>query len=149
MQFFTAALHRRMQTDRFKQTDWAATVTSYQAHLDRIAPEIPASARKLARLNFHDCVLHRIELVAPERIILSIAGSKWSRRKTSVSGMHDLTFRKVARTNLAMSHLSRYWLYEEIHQAGKLAELRVLLDDHQQIYIQFSGVDVQSTIYPT
>src|SRR5579885_869214 len=115
MKFFTRKLHRRMQSTRFNTSHWTEVVSSYRAHVAAMFARLPNSARQLAGLYFHDCLLESAELLAAGRVTLRLRGNKhFYSGKRAVNGIHRLQFAGVTDTNVSLHHISRHWVYEEL-----------------------------------
>jgi hypothetical protein len=145
MEFFTPSLVRKSQSARFTSRDWLSVESSYRSHLAELWPAIPRSVRLLSRHYFHDCTILRIEFVEPDTVSIWLKGFKNFRSgKKSVPGIHRITFKRVAQTNLGLEHLSACWSYEEIDWEDNAAELRVLLSDGKQFFLRFRVVTVET-----
>lgn len=149
MKFFTPRLHRRMQSDRFCKSEWDSACESYFGHLRGIDAALPSSVRRLAKLHFHDCRIQRIEMIAPETLVLDLVGHKhFFSGRPAIDGLHRLTFRRVEQTNLGLKHLSGWVTWEEVDWTGDAAEWRVLLDGSTQLQVRFRSVSI-ATARPT
>ena len=140
MKYFTHKVVRNTGPEGIRV--WRATLNAYRVHLSRIKSRLPVRVQLLAWTCFHDCKITRAAFPGPGQVKVMLAGFRRPfMRRGGRKGIHVLSFRGVASTNLSPINIGAYWGYSEVHiRDGKFKLCAIL--DHGELEFVFKSVRI-------
>ena len=124
MKYLTRQRYQAIQRDSRKaERDWQEAGNSYEQEVRLARRHLPASARALSRLTFHDSIVRALDPAPRDRIrlVLDSTHNPWGPR------VFRLDFLDVVGCSARGPVVGDWWLYEEFHLHGRGLALHVLL----------------------
>jgi hypothetical protein len=126
MKFFTIKRSKRSRHLQYPD-DWKKRVADYEAHLERIRPNLPPGFRRLSQLELHDARLSGLDMISKNEVKLSLKNPAYDDFDSLT-----LTFLGVRKHWVPYSAVNMWWLHTEVdlHDSGAF-EMRALLEEDE------------------